>query len=129
MPAATVRYAAIVIGALQALANALLLVRGFTQLPVELAREHASERISDLLRIAWTYGMLGNLCLSVVLVWTAWARPAGDPIARTLAAIVGAYYLAVGVATYAFGVQRHAGLLIYILFAAVLLGTLALTAS
>jgi hypothetical protein len=129
MSGQAVRYAAIAIGALQALANALLLVRGLTQLPVELAREHATERTSDLLRISWTYGMLGNLCLSILLVWTAYARPPGDPTARTIAGIVGVYYLAVGVATYAFGVQRHAGLLAYVVFGLVLLGALALTTS
>ena len=129
MPPAVLRYAALAIGGLQALANALLLVRGFTRLPEELAREQASARTSDLLRIAWTYGMLGNLCLSLVLVWTAYAGPPGDPGTRRIAGIVGVYYLAVGVATYAFGVQRHAGLLVYLVFGAVLLAALALTAS
>src|SRR5262249_60206947 len=91
----------------QALATGLLLVRGFTRLPAELAREQASARTSDLLRIAWTYGMLGNLCLGLILAWTAWASVPGDPLARRIAAAIGVYYFAVGLAAYLSSAQRH----------------------
>jgi hypothetical protein len=119
------RYTVLAIGTLQMLANALLLFRGFTRLPAELSREQASERTADLLRIAWTYGMLGNLCLSVVLVWTAYASRPEDSLATRIAAIVGVYYVAVGAATYLLGPRRHGGLLVFALFGILLLVALA----
>jgi hypothetical protein len=99
------------IGGLQILANGLLLLRGFTRLPRELATEGATTRLAVLLRAAWAYGMLGNLCLGVVLILIAPGLQAGEPLPRRIATTVGAFYALAGGVTYAFTPGRHAGLL------------------
>ncbi len=112
---------AVVIGVLQLLANGLLLVRGFTRLPRELAAEGATARVADLLRVAWPYGMLGNLCLAVILLACASALRVDDPLARRVAISIGVYYLLLGAVAYGFAAGRHAGLLVFSLFGVVLL--------
>jgi hypothetical protein len=103
------------------LANGLLLVRGATRLSAELAREQASARTADLLRIAWTYGMLGNLCLGSLLAWTAYSATPHDALASRVAAITGVYYVAVGITTWATAGRRHTGLLVFSVLGFVLL--------
>lgn len=119
-----VRYVALAIGSFQLFANAVLLLRGFTRLPQELAKEGATARIADLLRTAWVYGMFGNLCLSVVLLLSASGLRAGDPLARHVATAIGVYYVAVGVAAYGLTPGRPAGLLVFSLLGLALLGAL-----
>lgn len=118
------RYAALAIGGLQILANGALLLRGLSRLPGELAKEGATSRIADLLRTAWVYGMLGNLCVSIVLVLLASGLRAEEPLARRLAAVIGTYYLTVGVAVYAFVPTRHPAFLVFALLGLALLGAL-----
>lgn len=119
-----VRYAALAIGSFQLLANALLLWRGFTRLPQEIAREAATERIATLLRTAWVYGMSGNLCLSVLLLLLAPALRTGDPLARRTTIAIGAYYVLLGIAAYAFSPRRPAGTFVFSALGIVLLGAL-----
>jgi hypothetical protein len=68
--------------------------------------------------------MLGNLCLSVVLLLLASALRAGDPLARRITIAIGAYYVLLGAATYAFSPQRPAGMLVFSALGIILLGTL-----
>jgi len=119
-----IRYAALAIGSFQLFANAVLLFRGFARLPQELAKEGATGRIADLLHTAWVYGMLGNLCLSVVLLLSSSALRAGDPLARHVATAIGVYYVAVGVTAYGFTPSRPVGLLVFSLLGLALLGAL-----
>ncbi len=119
-----VRSVALGIGSFQLLANGALLFRGFTRLPAELAKEGATPRIADLLRTAWVYGMLGNLCVSIVLVLIASSLRAGEPVARLVASTIGVYYVVLGVAAYAFGPGRHPGMLVFSVLGAALLVTL-----
>lgn len=118
------RYAALGIGSFQLLANSVLLLRGFTRLPVEITREGATARIGDLLRTAWVYGMLGNLCTSVILLFIASGLRAGEPLARQVASVIGGYYLVLGIAAYVFAETRHTGLLVFSAFGLLLLGAL-----
>src|SRR5262249_7495229 len=101
-----------------------LLLRGFSRLPQELAREGATDRIALLLRTAWVYGMLGNLALSVVLLQTASGLQVGEPLARHVAMGIAVYYVAAGLATHAVAPGRHAGLLAFGAMGAALLAAL-----
>jgi hypothetical protein len=122
------QYAALGIGGFQFLANGASLFRGLDRLPSQLAREGASTRIADLLHTAWIYGTLGNLCLSVLLLIMASPLRAGEPLARSLATVIGVYYMILGPAAYFFSPVRHVGILVFsalglVLVAAVFLST------
>ena len=73
------RYLALGIGSFQVLANGASLLRGLTRLPAELAKEGASARVADLLRTTWVYATLGNLCVSVILLYVASALRRENP--------------------------------------------------
>jgi len=118
------RYAAFGLADFQILANGLLLFRGFTRLPNELAREGATGRIADLLRTAWVYGALGNLCLSIVLLLVAPAIGRGESLARQVATAIGVYYVILGPAAFAFSPIRHVGFFVFALIGLVLLAAL-----
>jgi len=122
------RYVALGIGGFQILANSVLLFRGFTRLSGELAKEGATSRVADLLSTAWVYGVLGNLCVNVVLVAIASALGAGEPLARRLATAIGLYYLVVGLAMYRFAPGRHPGFLVFTALGLLLLAALRLSA-
>ncbi len=118
------RCAALGIGGFQVLANGALLLRGFARLPQELAKEGATTRLADLLRTAWVYGMLANLCLSIMLLMIAAGLRAGEPLARQIACAIGVYYVLVGLGTYWFAQGRHPGFLVFSGLGLVLLTTL-----
>ena len=118
------RGAALGVGGFQLLANAMLLWRGVRRLPEELAKESASPRLALLLRTAWVYGMLGNVCVSVVLLLVAGGLGAGDGLARRITSAVALYYLLVGAATYLFAPGQRAGLLLFSAMGAVLIAAL-----
>jgi hypothetical protein len=118
------RYAAFGIGGLQLLANGASCLRGISRLPDELAKEGATVHMADLLRTAWVYGTLGNLCISVVLLCIAGSLRTGEPLARQVATAIGAYYILVGVATYLFAASRHPALLLFAALGSSLLATL-----
>jgi len=120
-------YAAVGVGGFQLLVNTVLLLRGFTRLPQALAQEGATQRIADLLRTAWIYAMLGNICLSVVLLVVASPLRAGEPVARQVTVAIGAYYVVLGVGAYGFAPGRHPGLLAFSALGLVLLAALALS--
>jgi hypothetical protein len=122
--AATLRYVALAVGGFQLLANAVLLARGLGRVPAELAREGASTRISLLLRAAWPYGMLGNLCVSIVLLLVAGGLQRGEPLARQVATAIAVYYVIVGLVLYGFAPGRPSGLLAFCGFGAALIATL-----
>ncbi|MGH9885925.1 MAG: hypothetical protein ACREBE_10375 [bacterium] len=115
---------ALVVGAFQVLANGALLLRGRTRVPAAVAAEGATTRISNLLHTAWVYGMLGNLCVSVVLLFLVSPLRAGDPLARQLATVIGVYYSALGVSVFSFAPVRSPGMLIFSGMGLVLLGSL-----
>jgi hypothetical protein len=117
-------YTALAIGAFQVLANGVSLFRGVTRLPRELATEGATTRIADLLRAAWVYGTLGNLCVSIVLLLVASGLRTREPLARHIAIAIGIYYLILGGAIYSFAQTRHPGLLVFSLMGVALLVTL-----
>lgn len=117
------RYVALAIGGFQLLANGALLVRGFTRLPQELAREGTTTRIADLLRSAWTYGMLGNVCVSVVLLLVAAGLGAGEPLARQIAGAIGVYYVLLGIAAYYSAPTRHPGFFLFSVLGVALVAT------
>jgi hypothetical protein len=114
------RYAALVVGGFQVLANGTLLARGLTHIPAELLKESASPRLANLLRTSWLYGVLANLCVSGVLMLIASALGRADPVAQRVALAVAAYYLVVGVATFSFAPGRQHGLLVFSLLGAAL---------
>lgn len=118
------RIAALGIAGFQVLANGALLLRGFARLPKELAKEGATTRLGDLLRTAWVYGMLANLCLSIVLLMIAAGLRAREPLARRIACLIAAHYVLVGLGTYGFAQGRHPGLLVLSGLGLVLLATL-----
>ena len=115
---------ALAVGAFQVLANGWLLVRGLTRVPAAAATEGATTRISNLLHTAWVYGMLGNLCVSVVLLFLVSPLRVGDPLARQLATVIGVYYATLGVSVFTFAPVRSPGLLIFSAMGLVLLGSL-----
>ena len=123
-PADVSRYAALAIGAFQVLANGASLARGLARLPRELATEAATSRIADLVRTAWVYGTLGNLCVATVLLLVASGLRTGEPLARQVAGAIGIYYLVLGAATYGFAERRHLGLLVFSALGVALLVTL-----
>jgi hypothetical protein len=118
------RYAALGLAGFQILANGTLLFRGFTRLPDELAREGATGRIADLLRTAWVYGALGNLCLSVLLLLIAPGIGRGESLARQAATAIGVYYVILGATAFAFSPIRHIGFFVFVLIGFILLGAL-----
>jgi hypothetical protein len=118
------RYVALGVGGLQVLANGVLLVRGVARLPGELSRQGATERIAELLRAAWVYGVLGNLCLGVVLVLVARALGRAEPLPATIARVIAVYYVVAGVALYAFVPGRHEGFLVFAALGVILLAAL-----
>lgn len=120
------RYVALGIGGFQILANGVLLLRGFTRLPGELAKEGATLRVADLLRTAWVYGMLGNLCVSIALLLVAPALRAGSPLGRQIATLIALHYVAVGVITYLFAPGRHPGFLVFAALGLLLLAAVTL---
>ena len=123
-----VRWTACAVGGFQLLANAAVLARGLTKIPELVAKEGATERMADLFRVGWIYGVLPNLCISVALLLLASPAGAGDPLARRIVALIGGYYVVLGPASYAFAVQRHRGLLVYAALGAALIGTLVASA-
>lgn len=123
-PAELSRYTALAVGGFQLLANGASLYRGLARLPQELASEGATERTADLLRTAWVYGTLGNLCVSIVLLVVASGLRTGEPLARHVASTIGIYYLLLGAASYGFAQTRHPALLVFSVLGAALLGTL-----
>src|SRR3954465_10025947 len=108
------RYAALGLAGFQIFANSVLLFRGFTRLPAELAREGATRRIADLLRTAWVYGALGNLCLSILLLLIAPGIGRGESLARQAATAIGLYYVSLGAAEFAFSPNRHIGFFVFV---------------
>lgn len=125
MTSDAVRWTAYAVGGFQLLANVAVLGRGLAKIPETIAKEGASDRMADLFRVGWIYGVLPNLCLSVALLLLASPAGAGDPLARRLIALLGGYYVVLGPASYAFALQRHRGLLVYAALGATLLGALA----
>jgi hypothetical protein len=117
-------HVALAIGAFQVLANGVLLVRGLTRIPAVVAAEGATERISHLLRTGWIYGVLGNLCVSTLLLFLVFPLRGADPLPRQLATVVGVYYAVLGVAAFAFAPVRSPGLLVFSAMGLVLLATL-----
>lgn len=120
-------YAALGVGGFQLLVNTVLLLRGLTRLPRALAQEGASERIADLLRTAWIYAVLANICLSIVLLVVASPLRAGEPVARQVTLAIGAYYVVLDVGAYGFSPGHHPGLLVFSGLGFVLLAALALS--
>jgi hypothetical protein len=114
------RYAALVVGGFQVLANGALLVRGLKRIPAAILKESASPRIANVLRTSWIYGVLANLCVSGLLLLIASALAKGDPVAQRVALAIAAYYLVAGVATFSFAPGRQHGLLVFSLLGAVL---------
>src|SRR5262245_16593684 len=104
-----------------------MLGRGIVKIPETLAAEKTSDRVADLFRVGWIYGVLPNLCVGAALLLVAAPAGAGDAVARTLIALVGAYFVVLGPALYWFATKRHPWLLLYVAFGAALLGTLLLS--
>jgi hypothetical protein len=117
---ALARYAAVAVGAFQILANGALLARGLSRIPAEIVKESATPRLANLLRTSWIYGVLANLCLSGLLLLISPALGRAEPLAQRVALAIAAYYLVVGVATFAFAPGRQPGLLVFSLLGAVL---------
>ena len=114
------RYAALVVGGFQILANGALLARGLTRIPAEIVKESATPRIANLLRTSWVYGVLANLCVSGLLLLIAPALERADLLAQRVVLAIATYYLVVGVATFSFAPGRQHGLLVFSLLGAVL---------
>jgi hypothetical protein len=113
--------AALAVGALELLANLAILVRGPLRIRAELQAGSLSERFADLLSVAWVYGGVANLCVPALLLLMAKPLREGNLLAVRLTAVVGVYYVVVGLATYLLGLQRHAGLLVFVVFGLMLL--------
>jgi hypothetical protein len=126
-PSDLARGVALGVAGFQILANGMLLVRGFSRLPAELAKEGATARIADLLRTMWVYGVLANLCLSVVLVIAASKMARGEVLARPVAIAIGVYYVVLGLTAYRFSPARHRGMLVFTVLGGVLLAAIAIT--
>jgi len=121
MTAGAVHTAAIVVGSLQLLANAAILVRGPLRIRAELQAGNVSERFADLLSVAWTYGGVANLCIPFLLFVVAGPLRQGSNLAWRVTYVIAVYYLLVGAATYLLGVRRHPSLLAFVVFGLVLL--------
>ena len=115
------RLSALGVGALQLVMNLLSLARGPRRIREELAAGAVSERFADLLSVAWVYGGIANLCIPALLLLLAAPLRAQNPLAWRAALLVGAYYVLLGLGTYAFGIRRHAGLLVFVVFGLALL--------
>jgi hypothetical protein len=101
--------------------NLLTLARGPRRIREELAAGAVSERFADLLSTAWVYGGVANLCLTALLLMLAGPLRARSPLAWQAVTVIGGYYVVVGIATYALGIRRHAGLLVFLVFGLALL--------
>jgi hypothetical protein len=77
--------------------------------------------VADLLSTAWVYGGIANLCIPALLLLLAGPLRAQNPLAWRVALLIGGYYLVVGLGTYALGIRRHAGLLVFLVFGLALL--------
>ena len=115
------RLSALGVGALQLVMNLLSLARGPRRIREELAAGAVSERFADLLSVAWVYGGIANLCIPALLLLLAAPLRAQNPLAWRAALLVGGYYVLLGLGTYAFGIRRHAGLLVFLVFGLALL--------
>lgn len=115
------RMAALGVGGFQVLANAAMLVRGPLRIRAELRAGAVTERFADLLSVAWVYGTVANICVAVVLLMIAAPLRDRDFLSWCIALLAGLYYVAVGSATFALGIRRHAGLLVFVLIGAALL--------
>ncbi len=108
-------------GSLQLALNLLTLARGPRRIREELAAGAVSERFADLLRVAWVYGGIANLCIPALLLLLAGPLRARDWLAWQAAVLIGFYYVLVGLGTYALGIRKHAGLLVFVLLGLALL--------
>jgi hypothetical protein len=115
------RVSALAVGAVQLVMNLLTLARGPRRIREELAAGAVSERFADLLSTAWVYGGVANLCLTALLLMLAGPLRARSPLAWQAVIVIGGYYVVVGIATYALGIRRHAGLLVFLVFGLALL--------
>lgn len=115
------RLSALGVGGLQLAMNLLTLARGPQRIREELARGAVSERFADLLSVAWVYGGVANLCIPVLLLLLAGPLRAQNPLAWRAAVTIGGYYVLVGLGTYAVGIRRHTGLLVFCVFGLALL--------
>ena len=117
----TCRVAALGVGGLQLLMNLLSLVRGPRRIREELAQGALSERFADLLAVSWVYGGIANLCIPALLLLLAGPLRAQNPLAWRALLVIGGYYVTLGLATYALGIRRHPGLLVFLVFGLALL--------
>jgi hypothetical protein len=118
------RLSALGVGGLQLVMNLLTLARGPRRIREELAQGALSERFADLLSVAWVYGGIANLCIPALLLLVAGPLRAQNPLAWRAALVIGSYYVLVGLGTYTFGIRRHAGLLVFLVFGLALLAPL-----
>jgi hypothetical protein len=100
--------------------NPLTLARGLGA-SARAAQGALSERVADLLSVAWVYGGIANLCIPALLLLLAVPLRAQNPLAWRAALVIGSYYVLVGLGTYMFGIRRHAGLLVFLVFGLALL--------
>jgi hypothetical protein len=115
------RVSALAVGGVQLVMNLLSLARGPRRIREELAAGAVSERFADLLSTAWVYGGIANLCIPALLLLLAGPLRAQNPLAWRVALLIGGYYVVVGLGTYALGIRRHAGLLVFLVFGLALL--------
>jgi hypothetical protein len=115
------RLSALGVGGLQLVMNLLTLARGPRRIREELAQGALPERFADLLSVAWVYGGIANLCIPALLLLLAGPLRAQNPLAWRAALVIGGYYVLVGLGTYTFGIRRHAGLLVFLVFGLALL--------
>jgi len=99
----------------------LSLARGPSRVREELAKGAVSERFADLLSVAWVYGGIANLCIPALLLLLAGPLATKSPLAWRAALVIGGYYVLVGLGTWAFGIRRHTGLLVFVVFGLALL--------
>ena len=108
------RLSALGVGGLQLVMNLLSLARGPRRIREELAAGALSERFADLLSVAWVYGGIANLCIPALLLLLAGPLRTESPLAWRAALVIGGYYVLVGLCTWALGIRRHAGLLVFV---------------
>lgn len=111
-------------GAFQLVANLAILARDPRRIRAEHANGEFPERFADLLSVSWIYGGASNLLVSLLLILMVRPLREGNPVAGTVVASIGSYYVLVGLATYSFGLRRHRGLLVFTLLGIALLGGL-----